>query len=206
MGPRASTPGSPRRSGPGLRAVQPQGRRRDMAPRGLPAPRPPAEARATLVDEVEHDALACLTFPVQTFPIQHRTTWHSTTWHSTTWHSTTWHGTDPPERPSREVTRRADVVGIAPRRPPRAASSGSSAPCRSRPTTSGRPSTATCRSKAWPSSTRRPSTSPPPTHGGRHHRGRMTVAAPSTPETYTTSTDAAQPRCQASRQTGPEAT
>ena len=71
------------------------------------------------MDEVEHDALACLTFPVltfpiqtfpiQTFPIQHRPTWHSTTWHSTTWHST-----GPPERPSREVTRRADVVGIAP--------------------------------------------------------------------------------------------
>ena len=88
-----------------------------------------------LLDDAEEDVLAYMTFPAQ-----HRTKLPST---------------NPLERLNKEIKRRADVVGIAPSEDSITRLIG--AVLLERDTTSGRSSTAPCRSRAWQSSTRRPS-------------------------------------------------
>lgn len=98
---------------------------------------------AALMDSAEADVLTYMTFPPQ-----HRTKLHST---------------NPLERLNKEVKRRADVVGIFPNEDRIVASSMRSC---SKPMTRGGSSTATCRSRPWPSSTPQPpsprTSSPPP--------------------------------------------
>ena len=89
---------------------------------------------ATLMDDAEADVLATIAFPSR-----HRTKLHST---------------NPLERS--EQSRSSGALTSSASSPTRTASSVSSAPSCSRPTTTGSSSIATCRSRGWPSSTSRP--------------------------------------------------